>query len=418
MNNNLEEAKSLKSNIFFLFIVQVSTYIIPLIVLPYLVRVLGPGNFGLIAFSQNIIQYFLILTEYGFNLSATRLVAINRGDSNRLSEIVSSTIVAKSILMLVCAIIAAILVISIPDLRDHWRLFLILFLAIPGNVLYPIWLYQGLEKMNYITLITVITKLMYVIGVFVFVHEESDYVLAAGLQVFSSAIAGLFGFYLMGRIARINLKIPTWFQLKEVLIDGWHVFLTTSSVSLYTTSNIVILGLMTNNVIVGYFSAAEKIIFAIKGMIYPIVNAAYPKVNSLRFSSPVNAIELIQKITRIQIIVFGLVSLNLLFFAEPLVLIILGDKYVDSIELVQYMSVVPFFVSISLVYSVLVMLTFEMKIELFRVTLGVGLLSLFITPTLCYFYGATGVAASVSITELIILLSMTYILKVNKFKLI
>ena len=304
MNNNYQEAGSLKSNIFFLFIVQVSTYIIPLAVLPYLVRVLGPENFGLIAFSQNFIQYFLILTEYGFNLSATSLVAINRGDCKRLSEIVSSILVAKTILMVASAFIAIILVISIPELRDHWRLFIILFLAIPGNILFPIWLYQGLEKMKYITLITVFTKLIYAISVFIYVRQESDYILAAGLQVFSSGIAGAFGFYLMGKIAPIKLKIPTWFQLKEVLIDGWYVFLTTSSVSLYTTSNIMILGLMTNNIIVGYFSAAEKIIFAIKGMIYPIVNAVYPRVNSLRISSPVKAYELIHKIIKIQIIVF------------------------------------------------------------------------------------------------------------------
>jgi PST family polysaccharide transporter len=175
---------------------------------------------------------------------------------------------------------------------------------------------------------------------------------------------------------------------------------------------------MTNNVIVGYFSAAEKIIFALKGMISPIVNAVYPRVNSLKYSSPAKAHELISKIIKIHIIIFGLVSLTLFLYAKPLVLIILGDKYLASIDLIQYMSVVPFFVSISLVYSVLIMLTFEMKVELFRVTLSTGILSLFITSTLCYFYGVIGVAASVSITELIILLNMAYVLKINKFKLI
>ena len=74
--------KKLASNIASLFTVQAANYLIPLLTLPYLVRILGPREFGLIAFAQAFSQYFVILTDYGFNLSATREVAIHRADAS------------------------------------------------------------------------------------------------------------------------------------------------------------------------------------------------------------------------------------------------------------------------------------------------------------------------------------------------
>jgi polysaccharide transporter, PST family len=94
-----DSSARLRGNIASLFVLHGANYVLPLITVPYLVRVLGPENFGRIAFVQAFIQYFVVLTDYGFNLSATRAVALVRDDPAKLSSLFSAVMIVKAALM-------------------------------------------------------------------------------------------------------------------------------------------------------------------------------------------------------------------------------------------------------------------------------------------------------------------------------
>ena len=147
---NTEDKKRLLSNFFSLSILQTFTYILPLLTLPYLVRVLGPEKFGLVVFAQAFIIFFNILVDYGFNLSATREISVNRENKEKLTEIFSSVMSIKFILIGISFTILSIIIFSFEKFSNNIDLYYLTFLWVIGQALFPIWYFQGLEKMKYI----------------------------------------------------------------------------------------------------------------------------------------------------------------------------------------------------------------------------------------------------------------------------
>ena len=139
---NSPTKKRLIENFCSLSILQVLDYFLPLITLPYLVRILGPEKFGLIAFAQSLIVYFLVLTNYGFNLSATREISINREKEEKVSEIFSSVMIIKFLFGVLSFVILILMLFFIPKFGSNWLIYIFSFGIILGNILFPVWFFQ------------------------------------------------------------------------------------------------------------------------------------------------------------------------------------------------------------------------------------------------------------------------------------
>ncbi len=411
--------KKLFKNFMSLSILQGANYIFPLITLPYLVRVLKPDKYGLIAFAQSFIQYFIILTDYGFNLSATREISINRDDKNKVSEIFNSVMAVKICLLVLSGIILTILVLTVDRFNRDWSIYFLSFGMVVGQVLFPIWFFQGIEQMKYITIMNITAKSIFTLSIFLFVREQSSYVYVPLLNSLGFIVAGVWAFITATRKFSIKLKVPKTEQIIHQVKDGWHIFISTVAISLYTVSNTFILGLFAPNEVVGYYSAAEKLIRAITSLMSPVSRTIYPHISKLVNESKEKGLLFIKK-TLFLIGGFSLsVSLMVLITSGIAVKIILGTQYAESAVVLKILSPLPFLIALSNIFGIQTMLTFNYKKAFSRILILASIINIALAFALVPKLQHIGISIAVLTSETFVSLSMLAFLKrkgINIFK--
>lgn len=398
--------KILFENFFSLSALQAAGYILPLITLPYLARVLGVEKFGLIAFAQAFIAYFVLITDYGFNLSATREVSISRQDNKKISEIFYSVFTVKLILLIFAFLIFLLITSSFDKFRSEYLVFIFSFILVLGNLLFPTWLFQGMERMKYITIINVLIKSLFIIPIFIFIRVPSDYTFVPLINSAGFVLSGIVGFFVAIRVFKIKPYLPSFKDIIHQFKEGWYIFISTLAISLYTISNTFILGLFTNNTIVGYYSGAEKIVKAVQGLITPLSQTVYPHISSLVSESKEIAINFLRKLVRYVGFITFFMSIILFIFADKAILIFLGSNFEKSTVILRILAFLPFVIGLSNIFGIQTMLTFNMKKAFSRILMTISLLSIVLTLILVQFYSAVGVAISVLITEILVTLIM------------
>ncbi len=400
---NSPTKKRLYENFISLSLLRGITYLFPLFTLPYLVRVLGPEKYGLVAFAQAFANYFNIFTDYGFNMSATRKISIEREDKNKVSQIFSSVLSIKFLLFILSLIIFSAVVFLVPRFAADKAVYFFSFLLVLGNTLFPIWLFQGMEKMKYITFISTLAKVFFLICVFAFIKRPDQYALVPLFGSLGSLISGFVALALAFKSFKIKFIFPSPKAIKKQLINGWHFFISSLSITVYTNSNVFFIGLITgNNELVGYFAGAEKIVAAFRGLISPISQTVYPYFSKLFTESKEKSLRMLKKLGIIIGIFFFGISLAILIFAPFISRIILGEKFSASIPLIRIMSPLPFIIAMSNIFAIQGLFAFGKSKSASMVVVTAAIFHLFSFNALTTIFSIKGSAVSVVLTEILI----------------
>lgn len=410
--------KVLVKNFTSLSLLQLANYIFPVITLPYLVRVLGPEKYGLINFAAAFSAYFVIITDYGFNLSATQEISVNRNDKEKVSEIFSSVLTIKIILFFLSSGIFFLIVNMFELFSNDAGLYSIMFIGVVGIVLFPLWVYQGVEKMKYILIINVAIRSVTIVSIFLLVKVENDYLLLAVIYTITQVMTGITGLFFAIRKFDLRYLFPSKVQLLEQLKKGWNLFLSSIWINLYTTSNVFILGLFAPNSVVGYYSAADKVRIAFQGILSSMSQSVFPYVNKLLAESYQKFISFNRKLLKISVMIGIIISSSLFLFAEPIVRIVLGNEYSQSVIVLRIIAWLPLIIFLSNVFGIQTMLPLNYQKRFSQILFLAALINLMISFSIVPSYFEIGTSVSMLVTEIFVTLSFFIFIRMKRIPVI
>jgi len=409
-----KDNKVLLSNFFSLSILQVANFVLPLLTIPYLIHVLGIELYGLLAFSTALIMYFLILSDYGFNLTATREISVYRDNREKVIEIFSSVMSIKIVLMLLGFAVLSLIVFSFDKFRDDALIYYLTFGMVLGQIMFPTWFFQGMEKMRYISILNIVAKLLFVILIFMFVKDKEDVYLVPLFNSLGFIVAGAISLFYIRKEFGIYFVFQNKETIEVYLKDGWHIFLSRIALVLYTTSNMFILGLFTNNTVVGYYAIAEKVIGAIASLGRIVNQVLFPHLSKLWNINRELYYKKFKNLFSSIFIAMSLIAILLYFLAPYIIYLLAGEYVVDSINLLQLMVVVIVLYPLGGLFSQS-FVTQKENYLVTQVTVITMIVNLLLVFPLIYYFNAYGLVITIILVQLIHLaINGIYYLKLQK----
>ena len=266
-------------NFSYLSALQAFNIILPLITYPYLIRVLGAKQYGVVIFAHVIATYFSILIDFGYKISATRNIAINKNKKDQLSVIVSSVLSIKFILWLLSFGILFVLVNIAPGFKEDKLLFLLSFGITFNEFIFPQWYFQGVERMKYITFFNLSARIIFLVLIFVVINQREDYIYVPLLNTIGALVGGSLGLYQMFVVDKIKFRIPQFTSIKYYFKESLPIFGSTAIISIKDRFNVIFIAYSLGMEEVTIYDLANKIMRLFMQPIDIINSTFYPRIS-------------------------------------------------------------------------------------------------------------------------------------------
>ena len=395
-------------NFFSLTLAQGINALLQLLVVPFVIKKIGIENFGLVAVAQVVMFLLSTLAEYGYGQTGSRAVAQNRTDTEMLSKLFYHSIYLRIILCSVGFLLLLLLSLIFPFIQQHFILYALAFVFVPGQALLPFWFFQGMEKLHWMAAALLLSKILFVLLVFIFIStpvHTSLFIFFLGLGNFITAIAAS-----VFIIKRYHLKISSFSmkEIKRLMKEGAPVTAANLTMNLMQYGNLFILRLYSNDLMAGYFSVAERIYFAMKQVLTAFAQSIYPalcRINSSQYKNFFKKTFL--PFFWLMIAISAMVAL----FAPSIIGFFIKDANTISIFIFRMCCIAVPVVCLNMPGALVLLATNQREryFKIFAIGLFINLLAnLLFAPQ----YYAMGTVAAVLITEVII----TVLVSLSLFK--
>lgn len=319
----------LKKNILYSSILTTANYIFPLLVYPYVSRVLGVTNIGICNFIDSIIHYFILFSMMGITIMGVREIASEKTNRISLDSKYSSLVALNGIMTLIAVVVLVIVTFIVPQLWENKEMMIYGGVKLVSNFLLIEWFYKGMEDFRYITMRTIGVKCLFVASVFIFVREKSDYPIYYLLTCLMVTGNAVINFIHAREYVSFKIKLISFSSIcKPFFILGSYMLIT----SMCTTFNVAYLGFATDETQVGYYTTATKLYSILLALFTGVTSVIMPRMSSLLADKKIEEFkELLKKSSELLFSFSIPVIVFTTLLAPQVILLISGPGYEGAI---------------------------------------------------------------------------------------
>lgn len=392
---------------------QLFNLVTPLLVVPYIVSICGEENFGKTAVGMAIAFFLIVFVDFGSDIIGVREVSVNRDNPEVLNKIFTTTYVVKALILIAVLLITSLLFIYFPYFKNEKTMFFLGLSVLIGQFINPTWFLQGIENVKWITILNVISKSIYLGGVFLTVKEESDYVFVNLWWGIGMIIANLFVFALIMKKHQFTFHAVNKNEVHKHIRNDFSMFSSQIFLSLQLYAPVVLISYFGNNLMAGQYRIVEQIIVVFKTYIFLFFNFVFPKICYVIEIDFKRGIKnwLIYNGSNFIFVLFGMLffhvfSYEIVSYFNP------TNRYVLS-NLLEVAVFIPLILALSIPLKQLI-LALNYKTFYVRLTSIMVVINLFAIVLLLPIFKVYGVFYSLIATDLIVIIFYLYQLKKNK----
>lgn len=259
-----------------LYALQAANYVFPVLLIPYLLSTIGLDAFGEIAFTGAVVQTLALVIDFAFNYTATARIATAR-DPDTVGAIFSVVLSSKLVLLTGCVVVLAVVTVAVPQLRNAWPLVVAQSPILLGEALFPVWLFQGLQRLAFVTIINVASRTATLLLLFFLVASPDDAPVAALVQASHFVIAGLAAQGCARWLLKIRYRPPLrWDAYRDIVLESGRLFASNIPGHLYVRGPMVIAGFVASEPALGAFAIAHRVVGILGTLVTPAAQALYP----------------------------------------------------------------------------------------------------------------------------------------------
>lgn len=316
---------------------QILKYLFPLLLIPYLTRILGTEGYAVYAYVLSFMGVVQTIADFGFTLSGTKKVVDLRGDTAALSRLVGAITVAR--LMLLCGLFFCVMVVTrfIPIMAENTVYVIWAFFATAGRTVLPDFIFQGNERMGPLTTRYFASKGVQVALTILLVRGPGDLILVAVADVLSEIVDIAWSYRAQKRMFGVGIARPTFKESFEELRVSAIYCVSNVSSSLFSGFTTVIIGLaITSKTDIAFWSLTLTTVNAVQSLYTPIANSLYPHMIKNRDFGFARKLALVA----LPVLVLGIVAYCAL--SKPIMLVLGGPEYVGGAHVMWMIS--PIFI--------------------------------------------------------------------------
>jgi len=390
-------------NFLFLAIIQSSNVLISIISMPLLIQNIGVDQFGLVNLALSVIILFNIVVGFGYNLSAPREVAVNQGDKSALSHLVSNVFSAKILLASVATLSILIGIFGF-NLFQEYRIILALsVLLLFSEATLPLWFFQGMEKMKLISIANIFSKLLYLMGIVLFIHSPDQSQWVNFMMGVFGLIINLSLLFYIHQFLGIRFYRPEISAIVKSLRDNVLLFFSNLASHISINGGLIILSFFSVAETLGMYSLAERVVMVLRLFPALIIQAIFPNSSRLIKEDPISFFKFLKKVY-LRVLVAGACLSMATYWSAPWVIRVLSrSELKESVDYLQLLASVPFLACLN-IGNVILLLVSDLKELLFRASWMMCLYMVVVSAFLTSAMGGIGLCIGIISTEVVVFL--------------